>query len=115
MGILRLVRIVAPRIAFAEGQADSLPLATPVTHILGIRIKRSETLTALPRRLVDAGVQQIAGNVDLLALGGVGKALRRRLGMGLVGHNDATRRTVSTPPHGDGSWELLESGMCLRG
>jgi hypothetical protein len=30
------------------------------------------TNTALPRRVVDAGVEQIAGNVDLLASGGVG-------------------------------------------
>src|ERR1700753_687011 len=58
-------------------------LATPVAHIARVLIERSST--ALPRRVVGAGVEQIAGNIDLLAFGSVGQTLHWRLRGGMGG------------------------------
>ena len=51
----------------------------------------------MPRREVGAGVEQIAGNIDLLAFGGVGQTLRRRLGMNLDRDDDRHRDSAEHP------------------
>jgi hypothetical protein len=56
-----------------------------------LRVLLERWRTTLPRREIGAGIEQIAGNVDLLALLGIGQTLRRRLGMGLHGHDDRRR------------------------
>lgn len=70
-------------------------LATPVAHIARVLIERYNT--ALPGRVVGAAVEQIAGNIDLLAFGGVGQTLRRRLRMGLGGDDDRHRQSAEHP------------------
>jgi hypothetical protein len=64
-------------------------LATPVAHIARVLIARSNT--ALPRRVVGAGVEQIAGDLDLLAFGSVGQTLHWRLRMGMGMDDDRHR------------------------
>src|SRR5271156_5547052 len=69
-----------------RGARKAWPFATPVGHIFRVLIERWRA--TLPRREVAAGVEQIAGDVDLLAFLGVGQALHRRLGMSLDGNDD---------------------------
>lgn len=52
----------------------------------------------MPRREIGAGVEQIAGHVDLLARLRVGQTLRRRLAMGLAG-NDGRRHHRGERPN----------------
>ena len=71
------------------------PFATPVGHIFRVLIERWRA--TLPRREVAAGVEQIAGDVDLLAFLGVGQTLHRRLGMSLDGDDDRHRQRDEHP------------------
>src|ERR1700722_657741 len=72
-----------------RGARKAWPFATPVGHIFRVLIERWRA--TLPRREVAAGVEQIAGDVDLFAFLGVGQALHRRLGMSLDGDDDRHR------------------------
>jgi hypothetical protein len=72
-----------------RGTRKAWAFATPVRHIFRVLLERWRT--TLPRREIGAGVEQIAGHVDLLALGGVRQTLRRRLTMGLDGNDDRRR------------------------
>ena len=77
------------------GTRKAWPFATPVGHIFRVLIERWRA--TLPRREVAAGVEQIAGDVDLLAFLGVGQTLHRRLGMSLDGDDDRHRQSDEHP------------------
>ena len=78
-----------------RGTRKAWAFATPVRHIFRVLLERWRT--TLPRWEVGAGVEQIAGHVDLLALGSVGQTLRRRIGMAL-GRDDDRRRHSGEHP-----------------
>src|SRR3984957_1195385 len=77
------------------GTRKAWPFATPVGHIFRVLIERWRA--TLPRWEVAAGVEQIAGDVDLLAFLGVGQTLHRRLGMSLDGDDDRHRQSGEHP------------------
>jgi hypothetical protein len=77
------------------GTRKAWPFATPVGHIFRVLIERWRA--TLPRWEVAAGVEQIAGDIDLLAFLGVGQTLHRRLGMSLDGDDDRHRQSDEHP------------------
>jgi hypothetical protein len=77
------------------GTRKAWPFATPVGDIFRVLIERWRA--TLPRWEVAAGVEQIAGDVDLLAFLGVGQTLHRRLGMSLDGDDDRHRQSDEHP------------------
>jgi hypothetical protein len=77
------------------GTRKAWPFATPVGDIFRVLIERWRA--TLPRWEVAAGVEQIAGDVDLLAFLGVGQTLHWRLGMSLDGDDDRHRQSDEHP------------------
>ncbi|ULP43757.1 LuxR C-terminal-related transcriptional regulator [Mycobacterium lentiflavum] len=73
-----------------RGSRQAGAYATPVRHIFRVLLERWRT--ALPRREIGAGIEQIAGHVDLLSGLGVSQTLRRRLAMGLDGNEGRQHR-----------------------
>jgi hypothetical protein len=96
-----------------RGTRKAWSFATPVLHIFRVLIEGLRT--TLPRREVRAGIEQIARNVDLLALWGVGQTLRRRIGVGLHGDDDrrpdsAERQSKTAVGHENSSWWGCRNG-----